>query len=212
MSGSIRRTDASGREPDGKACRAGRHLAAQRCAFRDGRSSRACVVTAKPQEETMTRHRITTIALSMIAAALAAFAVPRTASADATCTALLTDKFNYLAAHDGYYNVEVTVTKDSLHYVTYSRGWVQLSGPWLSGPTNLQFSDRFSGIQNFNIAAIENTQIWIGSTGTLWIWNNNYSYYIVAGTDMSCAGGLITKYVPGLGVVTVAIRDWQWIG
>jgi len=41
---------------------------------------------------------------------------------------------------------------------------------------------------------------------------SRYSYYIVSGTDMSCAGGLITKYVPGLGVVTVAIRNWHYLG
>jgi len=160
----------------------------------------------------MTRDRITKLAISMIAASFATIGIPPSANADSTCTSLLTDKFNYLTTHPGYYDLEVTVTKDSLHYVTYSRGWVEQSGSWLSGPANLEFSDRFSGNQNFNIAATENTQVWIGQTGTLWIWNNNYSYYIVSGTDMSCFGSLISKYVPGLGLVTVAIRDYQYLG
>jgi hypothetical protein len=160
----------------------------------------------------MPRTRAIKLAGSILVAVLAATAAPDLARADSTCSSLLPGKFSYLTQHAGYYDVEVTVTKDSLHYVTYSKGFLELSGSYLYGTTNLEFSDRYNGSQNFNINAIENTQVWISQTGALWIWNNNYSYYIVSGTDMSCAGGLITKYVSGLGVVTVAIRDWHYLG
>jgi|SRR5215510_2095576 len=160
----------------------------------------------------MTRTQIIKITSSMLVALLAVSAVPELANADSTCSSLLPAKFSYLTQNSGYYDFEVTVTKDSLHYVTYSKGLLALNGSYLYGTTNLEFSDRYNGSQNFNVSAIENTQVWISSTGVLWIWNNNYNYYIISGTDMSCAGGLITKYVPGLGVVTIAIRDWHYLG
>jgi hypothetical protein len=156
----------------------------------------------------MTRHWIAKLAVSMLVATFAMIGGPGRASADSTCSSLLPGKFSYLSTYGGYYTLEITVTKDSLQYVTYSTGRVQLSGSYLYGGANLEFSDRYNGTQNFNINATENTRIWISQTGALWIYNDNYSYYIVSGTDMSCAGGLITKYVPGLGVVTVALRSW----
>jgi hypothetical protein len=38
---------------------------------------------------------------------------------------------------------------------------------------------------------------------------NNRTYWIVDTFDMSCtAGGLVSNYISGLGLVTVAIRAW----
>lgn len=156
--------------------------------------------------------RIRRSLLAAIAVSAAAALAPSAARADASCNALLPGKFSYLQQHGGFYDVEITVTKDSLPYVTYSSGYLNLSGSYLYGSANLQFSDRYNGAQNFNASAAETIRIWISRTGTLWIYNDNYSYYIVSNFEMSCAGGLISKYVPGLGVVTVAIRSWNIIG
>jgi hypothetical protein len=135
--------------------------------------------------------------------------VPGPARADATCSGLLPQKIAYLQQNSGNYDIEITVTKDSLPYVTYSLGWIYWSNPWLYGSANLLFSDRYAaGSQPFNVNAKENIQVWIDSVGHLWIWNNQYSYWVVSGADMSCVGGLISKYVPGLGLVTVALRQW----
>jgi hypothetical protein len=148
------------------------------------------------------------LSLAAVLAAVAVSAAPGSARADASCSNLLTSKFNYLKQNGGAYNVEITVTKDPLADVTYSTGWVSLEGAYLYGNPDLAFSDRFNGNQNFNVNATESLQLWISETGSVWIYNNNYRYYIVSGQDMSCSGGLISKYVPGLGLVTVALRTW----
>ncbi len=147
--------------------------------------------------------RAAAITLSLI------FAGSGIARADASCISLLNGKITYLNQHHGYFTMEMTVDKDSLSYDTYSSGWLELSGTsWLYGTSNLLFSDRFSGNQPFNVNASESLQIWIDSTGRLYLYNNNYSYYVVYGADMSCNGGLLSKYVPGLGQVTLVFRSW----
>lgn len=67
----------------------------------------------------MTRHWIAKLAVSMLVATFAMIAVPGRASADSTCSSLLPGKYNYLTTYGDYYDLEVTVTKDSLQYVTY---------------------------------------------------------------------------------------------
>ena len=150
--------------------------------------------------------------LVVLVALFGIISLPGEARADATCSGLLPAKFAYLREHGGYYTVEITVIKDSLAYVTYSKDWVWLSEPYLFGYAKQQFSDRFNGNQNFNINATENTRVWNSETGTLWIYNDTYSYWIVSGADMSCSGNLMNKFIPGLGMVTVAIRGWGVIG
>jgi hypothetical protein len=162
--------------------------------------------------DSMTHQVATKLVPAVLAGALGVLGAPRLASADATCSSLIPAKFSYLTAHAGYYDVEVTVTRDSLHYVTYSKGYVELNGSYLYGTANLEFSDRYNGTQNFNINATEQTQLWIDQTGHVWFYDNNYGYWIVSGTDMQCDGTLIHKYVSGVGVVTVAIRDWHYLG
>jgi hypothetical protein len=109
--------------------------------------------------------------------------------------------------------LEVTVTKDSLPYTTYSFGTLTQSGAWFYGSCGMWFSDRYTGTQNFsggvNYSLTEHMDLWLSPAGELWIWNEKYQYWIVSGFDMSCMGGLVTSNVPGLGVLTVAIRQWQ---
>jgi hypothetical protein len=81
-------------------------------------------------------------------------------------------------------------------------------GTFLHSADNMQFSDRIVGSQNFTVSAMESSAVWITSTGALWIYNYTYGYWVVSGYDMSCVGGLISSYVPGLGVATVRIGDW----
>jgi hypothetical protein len=146
--------------------------------------------------------------LAAIVALAVAVMSPGTARADATCSSLIPGMFSNLSQRVGpYYNVEITVTKDPLTDVTYSTGTVELNGSYLWGRANLLFSDRLNGFQRFVANASENIQVWITQNGQVWIWNNNYSYWIVSDTDMSCTGNLISKYVPGLGLVTIAVRN-----
>ncbi len=150
--------------------------------------------------------------LSLFAAvtAIAAATSPSAARADATCTNLLNAKRSQLTQYSGWYYLELVNTKDPLGDVTYSTGTIGLDGSWgFYGTANLEFSDRWNGSQNFNINAVEQVQIWISNSGQIWIYNNNYHYYIVSGQDMSCTGGLMTAYVSGLGQVTFAFRNWN---
>jgi hypothetical protein len=152
---------------------------------------------------------VSVTALTALAATLGLAMTAGSAHADASCTSLIASKTNTLQQSHGWYNFEITVTKDPLADVTYSFGTLALSGSYLYGTADLAFSDRFNGNQGFNVNATEQIQLWVSPTGQVWIWNNNYHYYIVSGVDMTCNGGLISKYVPGLGMVTVAIRGWN---
>jgi hypothetical protein len=151
---------------------------------------------------------------------------PAVAHADASCSSLLSGTFNNLQQNGGFNYFDVTVTKDvadpgccttaldALDDVTYSIGTLSVSGPYLYGGANLEFSDRINrggptDYQPFDATSAESIQLWLTETGTLWIWNNNRSYWIVDEFDMSCtSGGLVSTYISGLGLVTVAIRAW----
>jgi len=162
-------------------------------------------------------HRnVRALVLAGLMVVVGAVGRPSSARADATCTSLLNSKFSYLQSHGGWYSYTATVVKDSLDYVTFTKGYnLILSGSYLTnysmGADQIQFSDRFSSGQNFTFSATEPMYIWIDQTGHLWIYNNLYSYYIVSNKDMSCYGNLISAYVSGLGVVTVRIGPWSTI-
>ena len=158
----------------------------------------------------MNRNKLRMFVLTaLVTAVFAAGARPRAAFADASCSGLLTSKINQLVASGGHYSYTTTIVKDSLPYVTFQGSQLlKWDGTYLNSPDNTQFSDRYTGTQNFSVTAMESSAIWITSTGVLWIYDYTYGYWVVAGYDMSCIGGLISKYVPGLGVVTVRIGDW----
>jgi hypothetical protein len=149
-------------------------------------------------------------------AAVTAVGAPHTAHADATCTALLSSKFSYLQNNGGWYSYSVVVVKDSLNYTTFTSGpHLSLDGSYLSNAgwqtDPIQFSDRYNGNQNFDVNQTEPMYIWIDQTGDLWLYNTKYSYYIVNDVNMSCAGGLVTKYISGLGQVVVMFGPWSTI-
>lgn len=151
---------------------------------------------------------------ALVLAVVGVVAMPSSARADATCASLLNGKFSYLQNNGGWYSYTATVVKDSLNYVTFTKGYyLSLSGGYLTNYSTsadpIQFSDRLSGSQNFNIGATEPMYIWINQTGHLWIYNDLYGSYIVSNKDMSCYGNLISAYVSGLGVVTVRIGPWS---
>lgn len=159
----------------------------------------------------MNRHHLHKLVLTaVVVASLGAISAPRVAHADASCSSLLSGKISYLATNGGSYAYTVTIVKDSLAYVTFTDGHgLRWDGTWLHSPDNIQFSDRRNGSQNFNINETESSAIWVDQSGHLWIHNDVYNSWIVSGHDMSCVGGLISKYVPGLGVVTVRLGAWQ---
>jgi hypothetical protein len=149
---------------------------------------------------------------AVVVASLGAISAPSVAHADASCSSLLSGKISNLVTNGGSYTYTVTIVKDSLAYVTFTKGYdLKWDGTWLHSTDKIQFSDRYNGSQNFNINEMEPSAIWIDQSGHLWIRNDLYNSWIVSGYDMSCVGGLISKYVPGLGVVTVRIGAWQAI-
>jgi len=156
------------------------------------------------------------LALAGVIATAAVVAAPHTARADATCSSLLSSKFSYLQANKGWYSYSVIVVKDSLNYTTFTNGqYLSLSGSYLTNAgwqaDPIEFSDRYNGTQNFANNQTEPMWIWLDQAGDLWLYNTKYSYYIVNDTNMSCTGGLVTKYISGLGQVTVMFGPWSTI-
>lgn len=155
---------------------------------------------------------VRTLFLAVTVAAVGTVLAPAVAQADASCTAMLTGKYNYLIAHDGGYVFELTRTDDGAPgNVTYSRGELGIAGLELHDPgSSYLFSDRHDGYSNgqrFSIYGAETIQVWISQSGALWIYNNDYGYYILNNADMSCVGNTMTKYVNGA-VYTLAFREY----
>jgi hypothetical protein len=161
--------------------------------------------------------RTRTLLSAFVVAALVSVLAPNVARADATCTTMLTAKYNYLIAHGGYWRYELVKSTDgSPGDVTYARGAFTyiLGSPyylWDSRNGNYTFSDRYDGYsngQNFSVNGAESLQIYLSEGGALYLYNNTYSYYILNNADMSCVGNTVTKYVSG-SVYTISIRDWS---
>ena len=147
-----------------------------------------------------------------VAAALgvvASFPIP--AHADASCPALMSTISNTLHASRGYYNIEMTMHRTDVAFVSYSNGTIESNGAnavWpLTGQANQLFSDRTQGSQPFNSNAADQLSIWIGASGQLFISYN--TWHFSTSWDMSCTGNAMTKIIPGVGVVTLTFRNWS---
>ena len=150
--------------------------------------------------------------LSVAAVLIVLGTISTIAHADASCTSLLTSKYNYLSAHGGWWGYELTISGDgSGQDVRYTRGALTLSAPYMyDGGGSNTFSDRYDGYsngQNFSVHAPETIRVWLDQSGDLWIYDNNYSYWLLNNGNMSCSGGVVTKYVNGA-VFTLAFRAW----
>jgi hypothetical protein len=155
---------------------------------------------------------------TLLAAALAVAgmaSLPAKAHADTTCSALIGGKASTLQSNSGYfYDFEMTIHRDAVAHVLYVNGYLSWNGSWIHGYAEEAFSDRRVGEnnQNFDIDATEQLEVWLSPSGRLYVYNQNYSFWIVSNVDMSCAGGVVSKYVPGLGQVTLTFRNLGYLG
>jgi len=130
------------------------------------------------------------------------------ARADSSCTPLVNNIYNALNTYGGSYTFEMTMHRTGVKLVTYSDGAVRASGipVWLlRGSSNQLFSDRTSGTQPFNINAADSLTVSFSASGRLRIFYSPWNFTTT--WDMSCQGNVMTKNVPGHGVVTVTFRD-----
>jgi hypothetical protein len=157
--------------------------------------------------------RIRRLGLATIVLSLGVLLAPASARADASCSSLLSGAFNNLQQNGGFNYFEITVTRDPPYNVTqdvtFGAGTLGVSAPFLYGTANVEYSQDWAPTNNpFDVSLAQSIRVWLTTNGTLWIWNDNLAFWIVDGFDMSCMGGLASKYVPGAGLVTVAIRGW----
>lgn len=149
-------------------------------------------------------------------ATLATLAAPGEARADATCTPTVTNYVSYLNQHGGWFNFELSIHRIDAPLVTYSRGQISKWGNsyWpLRGTSSQLFSDRFSYAgatpQPFQVGAADQLTVYVSTSGELYIhyapWNFTTQW------DLSCSGNVFTKLVPGYGVVTLTLRNWETI-
>src|SRR6266702_3237707 len=129
------------------------------------------------------------------------------ARADGTCTAFLAAKLREAQTKNQVYKIELFMHREDTKLVTYSAGFL---GPntqdgSFAGRANQLFSDRQAGPQPFNINAADQLDLQLSATGVLHIhykpWNFDTTW------DLSCSGSILTKYLPGFGVVTLTFRD-----
>src|SRR6266581_2613540 len=146
---------------------------------------------------------------SLLAVSILLFAVATgpSARADGTCTAFLGAKVKDVQNTKQSYKIELFIHREDTKLVTYSAGFL---GPntqdgSFAGRANQLFSDRQAGPQPFNINAADQLDLQLSATGVLHIhykpWNFDTTW------DLSCSGSILTKYLPGFGVVTLTFRD-----
>ncbi len=138
---------------------------------------------------------------------LFALAAAPSAKADGTCTAFLAAKLKEAQAKNQFYNVQLTIHREDIKSLTYSTGSLAPNAQDGSfvGHANQLFSDRRAISQPFNINAADQLDLRLSASGVLSIhykpWNFDTTW------DLSCTGSMLTKYLPGFGVVTLTFRD-----
>lgn len=95
------------------------------------------------------------------------------------CSATLAPMFSAGGAH-----IKMAINTVDTRWVSYTDGFIQLSGSWLTGALSQLFSDRtttvgsgFGALQPFYVFAADTHTPFIGSTGEVWIWNNTWSFW-----------------------------------
>jgi hypothetical protein len=127
--------------------------------------------------------------------------------ADGTCTAFLAAEFREAQAKNQVYKIELFMHREDSKLVTYSAGFLgpNANDGGFTGRANQLFSDRQVGNQPFNINAADQLDLRLSASGVLSIhykpWNFDTTW------DLSCTGSMLTKYLPGFGVVTLTFRD-----
>jgi len=147
------------------------------------------------------RIRILLAAFSLAAVTLSA----RPSHAD-DCSVALAPLFSAGGAH-----IKMSISTVDVSWVSYTDGFIRLSGGWITGALSQLFSDRMAAVPNsfisqpFNISAPDTHTPYIGSSGEVWIWNNTWGFW----THFfgQCSGGFLYGVVDGA-MITIAATPW----
>jgi hypothetical protein len=149
-------------------------------------------------------RRKSVIALGALGLALAAASSAR---ADSTCTTFLAAKLREAQAKNQWYNIELSMHREDIKFVSYSAGFLSPNhgDRGFTGRANQLFSNRQAISQPFNINAADQLDLRLSATGVLSIHYNPWNFDTT--WDLSCSGSVMTKHLPGFGVVTLTFRD-----
>jgi hypothetical protein len=102
----------------------------------------------------------------------------RSSHAD-NCSVTLAPMFSARGAH-----IQMTISTVDTRWVSYTDGFIYLSGGWLTGTQSQLFNDRtttigggFGTLQPFYVFARDTHTPYIGSNGEVWIWNNTWGFW-----------------------------------
>ncbi len=123
------------------------------------------------------------------------------------CGTQLAPLFNAKGAH-----IKMTIaTSDPGRWVSYTDGFLKLSGAYLTAEVTQLFSDRvvyppnsFIG-QPFNINNADQVTPYIGSTGMVWIYNNTWGGWV--SFQGSCTGSFLYGFVNDV-MVSFSLAPW----
>jgi hypothetical protein len=156
------------------------------------------VSTTSTPRKSRLRCRYIAGAVAFLTAPVLAVAPASTAQADTSCTSQITNRRNVMRSRD-YYPATLVIQRDDNSWTSYSAGTL-FAAPngHLKGNFTQTFSDRsyFStsiGVyQNFNAGSTASHSVDVGPTGLITIHSDTFNS--TNSTDMTCAGGLLTKY------------------
>ncbi|WP_437321674.1 hypothetical protein [Sorangium sp. So ce385] len=151
---------------------------------------------------------VRTALLSLFTFLAGAAAFEPLARADESCRALVQDRVSRIYGQLGW-EIDMTIHRDGVRQVTHSRGWLKRTdGGALVGRADQLFSDRTSAAdpdQQFDAESADELTIDVSPTGVLHI--RYFPWRFDTSWDMACQGPVMTRYIPGIGVVTLTFHQ-----
>jgi hypothetical protein len=144
--------------------------------------------------------------LAVVASSFLFLAAGQAAWADSSCAGFLAGKTSAVTPPWGGYNIELTLHREDVKWVSYSKGTLSPNGDGsFSGSANQLFSDRFASSQPFDNSQADQLSLRLSPTGFLSA--HSITWNFDTGWDLSCHGSTLTTYVPSFGVLTLTFRD-----
>jgi hypothetical protein len=157
----------------------------------------------------MTTRSFTRMLTGVAAALLVSVLAPAVARADASCTALIKNKLEFLRTHGGKFKYDLVITSDGDGgNVQYKSGILKWhDGPSLfddnsSTPTGLVASDRY-----FLTSKSDKMQLWFLNDSDFTIWDDTLKTHLAWDVDVMCIDEIVVTTVDGARIA-LAFRAW----
>ena len=131
------------------------------------------------------------------------------ALADASARNVVQPRIAYLQGQGGWYEFDLTMHRENTAFVSYARGTLRYDPRVnaLTGAAYHLFSDRVANSQPFTFGRKDALEVKLTADGQLHIDDRTWNFS--TDRDLAAQGQLLSRYVPGFGIVTLAFREYH---